>query len=82
MNPGRRRPPAADTARIALGTCIGCGETAYGHPVMDRRRGRTVRVEHCTGDARRDPPQLTSAAAVSVAAVVVVVVCVLLSIWR
>ncbi|MCX4752877.1 hypothetical protein [Kitasatospora purpeofusca] len=82
MTPGRRRLPAPDTTRTALGTCTGCGARAYGH-FVGTRKARIVLVEHCTGDepARRDPPQLTAAAAVSVAAVVLVCV-LLLTIWR
>lgn len=74
--------PAPDTSRVELGTCTGCGDPAYGY-FVETLPGRPPLVKHCTGDepARRDPPQLTAAAAVSVAAIVLVCVA-LLTIWR
>lgn len=73
--------PPPDMGRVELGTCTGCGDQAYGHPV-EGPPGCPVRVEHCTGgEDRRDSPQLTAAAAVSVAGLVVLCV-LLLTVWR
>ncbi|MEV0188513.1 hypothetical protein AB0I39_08275 [Kitasatospora purpeofusca] len=77
VTPGRRQSGASDTSRVELGTCICCGERAYGDLVR-RAKIRTTLVEHCTGDEDRDRPRSTVAAAVSVAAAAVVIVCVLL----